>query len=381
MFMKSVEFVFLILAFLLTTSCGKLIHENLENSLPSTLQSSDNLLAQTSPNKNIKKAKLKNKNHLKKQHSKSQDSLLQCKEQRKIEKVSVLKKDVSGNLFVGTDVGLGILFQGKGLWDFKTTKDGLPPGSVQDIFIDDQTLYLVATGGVGMASIENRSLGEMTTLEGIGENPVRLAIGPNSWLYVATSMGLYISMDGGISFEKRGASHGIKSLRINDLFVDLNNDVYLATEDGLSVSINDGVSFDHFGTKDGLPSQRCLAVYVEPGGTLLVGTDKGLAQSTSSSHRRSFQKVGLDNDLGEIYDIVQDELGMIYLATDKGLAISTDGGSTFVIRQTAKDKSKKLLQNVYIDAQGKLYMAGNNGISISSDSGLTFKSYPIRQCK
>ena len=119
--------------------------------------------------------------------------------------------------------------------------------------------------------------------------------------------------------------------------------IYAATTSGLHISTDDGVTFTNKTTSDGLGDNYLYDVAVS-GSDVYVGTlNNGLSISTDGG--QSFS-VAPDLNSAGIYSVHL--FGSdLYAATSSGIAYSTDGGQSFSWRTTAHGLPTNLIEDVW----------------------------------
>lgn len=219
---------------------------------------------------------------------------------------------------------------------------------------------------------DGTSFTNKTTANGLGANTCTGVSISGSNVYVATSNGLAISTDGGLTFtNKTAAINGLASDNCYDVLVS-GSVIYVCTIFGLSISINGGTSFTSRTTANGLGSNACNNVFVS-GANVYVATDGGLSISTDSgttfTNKTTANGLG-NNKCNEVFV----SGSTVYVATNGGLSISTDGGLTYTNKTTANGLGSNACYSVFVSG-ANVYVATNGGSSISTDSGATYTNY------
>ena len=81
-------------------------------------------------------------------------------------------------------------------------------------------------------------------------------------IYAATTGGLSISTDGGMSFTNRTVANGLGSNSVNSILFQ-NNSIYVGTTGGLSISIDGGMSFTNRTAANGLGSNDIRGISIQ----------------------------------------------------------------------------------------------------------------------
>ncbi|SCZ63042.1 Ig-like domain-containing protein [Thiohalomonas denitrificans] len=203
-------------------------------------------------------------------------------------------------------------------------------------------------------------------------------------LYAATRpAGLLVSTDGGASFtERQVPADG--TIYINDVHITPDGTLYLATSVGVAITSDDGVTYDWLTTDNGLPSEVALSVAVS-GSDIYVGLGSSLGEyatkqalAVSRDSGTSFGTIttmyeGLPGSTVKDIEIIGSR---VWAFTDAGLAYSDDYGARF----TAIGLADHSVHDIVADANGRLYVASGyevyyhnaGGISVSDDGGYTF---------
>ncbi|WP_373551753.1 GEVED domain-containing protein [Haliscomenobacter sp.] len=231
------------------------------------------------------------------------------------------------NLYLATGMGVAVSTNNGTSFSSRTNANsGLVNDLVNDIFYDGTRIFAATDGGLGISSNNGTSFANTTTVNGLPENSLRGVAVVGSTVYVATfTGGLAISTNTGASFSTvRTTADGLGSVLLNDVFAEGTN-VYVATSDGLSISVDGGTSFVNYTTANGLGSNQVNDVYVY-NGIIFAATNSGVSYSTNGGVSFTNITAGLGGiKVREVF-VATDR---IYAATDGGLSVSNLGSSSF----------------------------------------------------
>ncbi len=204
----------------------------------------------------------------------------------------------------------------------------------------------------------------ITTDAGLSDNNINEVYASGNNLYIATTIGLNISINSGSTFSnKTKAENGLGNDLVNGLFVTANGVIYAATAGGLSISTNNGALFSNKTTANGLGSNIVNDVFVD-GTIIYAATNNGL--SISNDGGLTFTNKTIGSTKGVFVDG-----NNIYVATSVGLSISTDGGANFNLKTTTDGLGSNIVNDVY-KVGNRIYAATSNGLGISINNGTNF---------
>ena len=206
-------------------------------------------------------------------------------------------------------------------------------------------------------------------------------------LFVATTMGIFASENGGETWQKR--MDGMKEvLMVVTLALDATQPttMYAGTSGGVYKSVNGAARWekvnDGLVSPDILESSRALgvtAIHVDPHATgrLYAATLKGLYKSTDRAQSWTRLAQSLPDQMISTMVLDRSVAGVIYVASRQGVHKSDDGGTTWkaVNRGLASLNIRSLVQS---PTDPKTLYAGTNGSGLyrSRDSGGTWVSMP-----
>lgn len=188
--------------------------------------------------------------------------------------------------------------------------------------------------------------------------------------YRTTSRGIFFSEDGGSIWNSIPVYNESMALEsINGMYA-VGSRIYAASSNGLFVSTNGGTSFEKR-YPAGAATEWCydvvvtgVEVYLACSATVMKSTDKGT--SFTVVHTVGGGMSGVDHAYGLTLDS-----GTLYVATSSGLAISTDNGASFAVRTIGDGLGSNVVNDVFATG-AVVYAASNGGLSISTDSGASF---------
>ncbi len=258
----------------------------------------------------------------------------------------------------------------------RTTAHGLGNNFVNGVHAAGSTVYAATSGGLSISTNGGISYANRTTADGLGSNSVNSVQAAASNVYAGTSGGLSISTDGGNTFTNRTTANGLGSDQVRSVLA-VGGRVYAATAGGLSISTDGGATFINKTTANGLGGNNVRGVYVL-GSAIYAATDSGLSISPDGgatfNNKTTANGLG-GNDVRGVYAAG----ATVYAATTGGLSLSTDGGANFTNRTTAQGLGNNqvfgvyALSNTVYAATGDGFTGG--GLSISTDGGANFTNY------
>jgi signal transduction histidine kinase/streptogramin lyase len=154
-------------------------------------------------------------------------------------------EDRVGNIWIGFSTGLARYRNGG--FTFFTTKDGLPPGSINYIYTDHAGRLWLALSRGGLVRLDDSA----------NEQP---------------------------TFTSYTTAQGLSSNTIDVITEDLSGDIYAGTGRGLDRLDPTTGRVRHYTTADGLVSGSFLAALRDPNGVLWFGTHNGLSRFVPDTH-------------------------------------------------------------------------------------------------
>jgi diguanylate cyclase (GGDEF)-like protein/PAS domain S-box-containing protein len=225
--------------------------------------------------------------------------------------IRALAEDRNGNLWVGTNNGLGRLTQGR--WSRLGTAQGLSSNLVRSIFEDaDGNLWIGFYGG-GLSRLRDGEFTSLSAKEGL--------IHDLTWGIAETPDGsLWISTHAGVSRLREGRWTSYR--KASGLSDDISRALLVDRRGVLWAASNRGVSRFENGrfvplTEGGLPGKVVPSILETRDGSLWFGTWDGLARLRAGQLSTYTIK---DRSLNEIRSMHEDRQGTMWLGTSGGLA-------------------------------------------------------------
>ena len=266
--------------------------------------------------------------------------------------------DNFGKIYVSTDLGVAIS-QNLGR-SFRLVSAGLPSSTVKDVLALDGSMVFVATAA-GLAK-SNDGGENFTVLSQFNDISINSISFKNGVIYLATSLGVYKSINWGSTFTNH--TSGLGSLSVNSVTANATGTIYAATNYGLSISTNGGSSFTNYN----LPTTEIINDVLPLNDAILIATND------------SFGFMNTDMDTYTFIDSIsakglfQDQSGVIYVSTNQGLYSGILIDTSFTQRNTDFGlPSSNVYGTPYVSNDGQLYVATASGPAISpSNAYLAF---------
>lgn len=164
----------------------------------------------------------------------------QIRQSLQINDPTSFKEDRQGNVWIGLNDPGGLLRYQNGHFDLFTTKDGLPAGSIFDLYFDRQGRLWIASVEGGLGFVENPAdehpkFSVYNTSKGLSSNRVTSVVeGGQGQLYIGTGRGVdRLNPDNG-NIKHYTESDGLAIGGIDDMFRDKDGNIWVATTQGLS---------------------------------------------------------------------------------------------------------------------------------------------------
>lgn len=268
----------------------------------------------------------------------------------------------SGNIFLSND-------NGKNWRKVLPQALGVSIGYINSIFVSKNIIWIAASGGDGgglwKSTNNGSSWAQFTTSQGLLSNDVFDVVESGGVIYAATSKGLCISKNSGMSFT---ADEEIED-GTNALAVTSNGVIIAGTSKGLFIFMDKknpmtgtDKKWQEIKTKTPNMGKKVFTVAASSNGDIYVGTDKGLTKSSLSNISEWFSIGGKV----EVNYIFIDSTSRVIVATNNGLNISLDQGASWV---TYKKENGLASNEIYRAA-----VSVKTGIiwTISVNAGLSF---------
>jgi len=260
--------------------------------------------------------------------------------------VRTIVVDQSGQVLVGTKVGLFVLDQDKEEW--KGMIDSTNQGPINDLFVDSKgTVWIAAWNGLYRADNNRTEKIDIITSPIAAVNEIAgsiLAIGPGgiwkskgkTWIkekmpfsravsklipdkndgyYLGTGKGLYHRIAHKIILfqnEEELLSDNIFGLDYSE-----KEELWIGGLGGVTV-YKDDKRIKNFTQKDGLPNSWVRCIQKAPDGSMWIGTDMGVTRYDGSSWSLRHSRRWLLSD--KVRDIVFDQNGTAWIATSNGVS-------------------------------------------------------------
>ncbi len=233
--------------------------------------------------------------------------------------VKVIRQLADGNVYVGTDNGVGV-FGADGTPQLTlTAADGLPPGTITDIATGNGAEIWVGTDNAGAARRDGAGQWQVYTQATVGgrflSDQIRTLAWDGGQMYIGSSQGITVFDQAAQAFEQPITNVGglLRSPNVRDLVAG-GGSLYAATELGVSVRDNAGTWRNWYRDVGGLPlgtgSDSVLAVEFD-GTYVWARTTRSAQQPAGTLVRRR-----ADAELG-------DQAAMTLFTPDAGLPDAT----------------------------------------------------------
>lgn len=242
-------------------------------------------------------------------------------------------EDDSGNRLLATPNGLAIEYANDVDTIIITINDGLESNIVNDVLVSGLSIYAATTKGLAISNNSGVTFTNFNTDDGYSHDNIKKIVhGPDNKLYLITGSSIDIINEQGNLIESWSTINGLASNTITDLIF-IGSNIFVATGAGLSISTDNGISFITKTTADGLLQD-------------------------------SITKLEKDG-------------GRLYLVGSSGLNFTDDNGANFTSKTSTDGINHNSLKTIEILDNGDIYTGGTWGISISNDNGVTFSDSGI----
>ncbi len=318
----------------------------------------------------------------------------------------VLFEDSSQNLWIGTDGGGLVRFNGKEFETF-SLEQGLANEYVFAIYEDREHSLWIATIGGGLHRLRDTRFANYSHWENLLDDSVNCTFADKSGsLWLGTSGGINrINLksrkvdlaidtqnrlrhksiqcitgddDGNIWFGTYSGLHrlknekittfstqrGLSHPRVHSLCIDRRGTLWIGTRDGLNRLENQ--EFTRFKTNDG-PHNYILSILEDKQGHMWFGTRSGLYHLADGLPVPAPQPEGLKSS--QIYCIYEDSAGILYFGTrHRGMFRKNADSFTQMTSQNGLPQNR--IEFITGDNLGNLWLAGKFGISFISKNQL-----------
>ncbi|EKD31589.1 MAG: hypothetical protein ACD_77C00296G0011 [uncultured bacterium] len=240
----------------------------------------------------------------------------------KHDQVRCMIQDKSGNLWLGTDIGL-TKYDGKYFYHY-TTKQGLNNNTIYSLFQDSKGNIWFGTFNGGVTRYDGSYLVTFTDKDGLPGNIVNCIFEDNSGnIWIGTKKGL--SMYDGKSFTNYTFKQGLAANEVRSIIQDASGKLWFATYGG-GISVFDGKSFYSYSIKEGLPLNHVSSLFRDVEGNIWINTAyEGIIKYDGTDFYQYTTKEGLGSN--SIRSILQDEQKNLWFGNANGSITKFDGKS------------------------------------------------------
>jgi photosystem II stability/assembly factor-like uncharacterized protein len=210
-------------------------------------------------------------------------------------------------------------------------------------------------------------------IDGLAAMQFKSASFSQDYIWGASGAGFSISKDGGRTFETKTTANGLSSNSVYRFLVHgtpTNPTAYyfVSTDDGLFLSTNGGTSFQRLTLPTAILG-FVRGIYMLPNNQLYVTTARGFAYSTDLGATwkvpRVVQKSGvaLSPSFSKGAAMLD---GNIYVGVDGGVAVSRDSGATFFLASSGLEgigQAGQRVEDLYV-SQNTLYVLTPSGLRV-----------------
>ena len=259
--------------------------------------------------------------------------------------IRALAVDKEGNLWVGTDKGIGV-FDGISFFQYYTQRDGLSGNSVHALTVDSAGNVWA---GTGLLIPEDDALGLFGGLSKFdGNNWIRMPFqgATVSTLFEDRGGNIWIgTFSAGVTVLKGGnppsipplikggrgdftTADGLPSNKISAIIEDVAGRIWIGTANGISIFSIEGGLQAVITTDDGLIDNRIQTLFYSSTGTIWVGTASGVSvavvDANSDIRDITWTTLTMDDGLAsnDISVILEDNDGYIWLGTNDGSGLT-----------------------------------------------------------
>jgi ligand-binding sensor domain-containing protein len=275
----------------------------------------------------------------------------------------------SGRIFVGTQAGLAVSDDGGA-----TFQQRLDTKAFYDVRIDsNRRVFVASEEGYGM-SRDNGDNFQFYKSTRVLKKPFvnKVVIVPSGeifpLIYVHTSAGIEISIDGGVTFRHLTVGNGIVDSQIFTIGATATA-LYVSTSTTFLISRDRGETFTaRTGASYGLASSAFRSI-AAVGETVYVGMASAVAVSRDGG--QSFVASPLSSS-SSISGIAADEAGHVFVVAGSNYYVSTNSGGTFA-RLTNNGLPASGMYSVF-QSGANVFVGTGSGLYISNDWGVSFSA-------
>jgi ligand-binding sensor domain-containing protein len=314
----------------------------------------------------------------------------------------------SGNLYVATSSGLGIL-SASGAFIWKTTADGLPASRILRLFEDRQGALWISTedtvaryaegrfetlrarsgaagieafyedregnlwlgtDAAGLLELREQRFTTLTTADGLPGDAIRTILANKDGIWAGTDGSGLAHLHGlGSAWQTLTTQQGLSSNTILSLAAERDGSLAVGTPDGLSRLTNGRATpAPH---SDALPDDFVRSLLYEPADdSLWIGTRRGLVHQTTGGLTFWNRSTGLGSDLVGALALDRAHPAALWIGTRGGLSHLENGRiTTFTTREGL---SSDVITALYQDPSGLLWIGTNGGgLNLLRDGHIT----------
>lgn len=251
-------------------------------------------------------------------------------------------------------------------------KNGLREEIINDIFVDSDQKFWVATYGTGIGILQNDTLIYPKYLDSLKNKSINYIIeSPNQEIWFGTNEdGIYTWNESRSEFKVLVPSSELQSKTIWDIYFDDDGNSWIANHGGVTVLDKEKNVIFQIDDKTGLNGSSAYQVFEDSKGNKWIPSSKGV---TIIKPDFSFSNISkLDGiDLGYVYSISEDKYGRIWIGTErKGIFWYTPDKVTHITKENGL--TSNYIYRLVKDEEGVIWVATEgNGVSVFKDSRFT----------
>jgi diguanylate cyclase (GGDEF)-like protein len=269
--------------------------------------------------------------------------------------VRALLRDREGVLWIGTDLGLNRLKDGR--FTAFTQEDGLSHDVVVSLLEDRDGSLWIGTDGGGLNRRRDGAFASFTSRDGLSNDTVyALHEDREGSLWLGTNLGGLNRLEAG-RFTPFTTKEGLSSDYVRAVYEDREGALWFGTEGGGVNRLRDG-RFTAFTTREGLSNDIVFAVLEDREGSLWVGTDSGLNRIRDGRIDVFHAENGLANDC--VLALYEDRAGALWIGTYAG-GLSRRKDGKFTSYGASEGLSNDTVNVIFEDRAGNLWVGTRGG--------------------
>ena len=284
------------------------------------------------------------------------------------DRVTCLKRDRNGAVWVGTENGVARIQMGK--VDTFPPNDSLSSDAIDSLFEDREGNVWIGGDTTGLTILRRLKFVTYSFREGGIDPQIRCILGTHDGtVWIGTDGGgLKHFKDG--RFSEFTTAGGLSSNVVLALGEQANGALLVGTPDGLNRVQKSAVS--PVESARNLPEDFVRSLYTDRDGSLWVGTRRGLSHISGEQVRIYTQADGLGSDT--VGALLRDRHENLWIGTLHGLSrLDNTGIRNFTV---AQGLSGNIITDLYEDEEGRLWIATQDG-GLNSYSNGSFTSPPL----